>query len=430
MRGTALATAAGAAIGMAMAGCFGASAAQAAPAAVAQGTAVACKAQALATAISSAASGATLSLADKCAYVLTKALPEVGQNLTITGNGATLERSTATGTPAFTILTIDSGVTTLDDVSFHNGNGAISVVDSGQLAVVGGSFTDNAAADGGAISVSNVGNPSQVTGATFSDNTATGDGGAIYDNSPAISVGIANCTFTANTAIAGGAFWEFGIGGNITGSTFRGNSGTSGGGAVWVSENVPESFTDDVINDNTATAGQGGGIYSAPNGSGVVLDDSEVFGNVAGGDGGGAYFPEATGSYVTGSRIEQNTSGASGGGVENSGGIPIEFSDVTVSDNSAGGNGGGIDSENEIADVSVSGGSISANRAGADGGGIENQGIVQATGTPITDNTAHSEGGGIFDNGPLAFVMLQGSPVTGNKPNNCRPADTVTGCVS
>jgi Chlamydia polymorphic membrane protein (Chlamydia_PMP) repeat len=429
MRGTAKATAAGAAIGMAMAGCLGGTPAQAASAVSAQATVVPCKAHALITAMTSATAGATLSLADKCVYVLTAALPEVGQNLTITGNGATLERSTATGTAAFTILTIDGGVTTLDAVSFRNGNGAISVGGSGQLSVVGGTFTGNTAADGGAISVSNVGNPSQVTGATFTDNKATSDGGAVYDNSPAISVGIANCTFTGNTAAAGGGFWEFGVGGNITGSTFRGNSGVGGGGAVWVSEAAPESFTDDVISDNTATAGEGGGIYSAPGGSGVVLDDSEIVDNDAGGDGGGAYFPEATGSYVTDTRIEQNTSGASGGGIENSGGIPIEFSGATVSSNYAGGSGGGIDSATDIAYVSLSGGSISSNRSGVDGGGINNQGSVQATSTPITGNTARSEGGGIYDDGAYAYVMLQDSPVTGNKPNNCRPPNTVTGCV-
>src|ERR1700728_1286912 len=60
----------------------------------------------LVSAVSGAASGATLSLAKGCTYVLTAALPTVAQDLTINGNEATLKRSTAVGTAAFTILTI------------------------------------------------------------------------------------------------------------------------------------------------------------------------------------------------------------------------------------------------------------------------------------------------------------------------------------
>src|SRR6266581_9400950 len=52
--------------------------------------AVPCSARALAAALASASSGATLSLATGCTYVLTAALPEVTQALTISGNNATL----------------------------------------------------------------------------------------------------------------------------------------------------------------------------------------------------------------------------------------------------------------------------------------------------------------------------------------------------
>src|SRR5580693_7451683 len=68
--------------------------AQAATAAVA----VPCSAQALASAVASAASGTTLSLAARCVYNLTAALPQVTQVLAITGNRATLQRSYAAGT--------------------------------------------------------------------------------------------------------------------------------------------------------------------------------------------------------------------------------------------------------------------------------------------------------------------------------------------
>jgi hypothetical protein len=80
-------------------------------------TQVPCSAPALVTAISGAVSGATLGLASGCTYVLTAGLPTVSKDLTINGHGDTLERSTATGTPSFTILIV-AGTVTLYRLSF------------------------------------------------------------------------------------------------------------------------------------------------------------------------------------------------------------------------------------------------------------------------------------------------------------------------
>ena len=73
-----------------------------------------------ASAMTSATAGETLRLARSCQYVLTAALPEVSQDLTIEGNGATLERSTAAGTPDFAIITVTGGAFT------GNAGGAIN----------------------------------------------------------------------------------------------------------------------------------------------------------------------------------------------------------------------------------------------------------------------------------------------------------------
>ena len=142
-------------------------------------TGVPCSTPALVSAVSKASDGATLSLAKKCAYVLTAALPTVAQDLTINGNGATLRRSAAAGTAAFTILTITAGTVTLNLLSFTNGEGAITVDNLAQLTVTGGVFSRNTAADGAAID--NTGSTVvQVNGASFINNTATGNGGAMY----------------------------------------------------------------------------------------------------------------------------------------------------------------------------------------------------------------------------------------------------------
>ena len=137
--------AAGTAVGVAAAWPGMMPAAAAAATVTSTATVVPCSAPALARAVSRAASGATLNLADGCTYVLTAALPTVAQDLTINGNGATLQRSTAARTHAFTILTITAGTVTLNQLSFTNGNGAITLNDLAQLNVTGGVFLGNAA---------------------------------------------------------------------------------------------------------------------------------------------------------------------------------------------------------------------------------------------------------------------------------------------
>ncbi|HUK71195.1 MAG TPA: hypothetical protein VLW50_20915, partial [Streptosporangiaceae bacterium] len=143
---------------------------------------VPCSVTSLASDISSATSGETLSLMARCIYRLTAGLPVVSQDLTIVGNGATLRRSDAPATPAFTILSAadsSSSVLAVSDLNFVNGDGAISVTGgSASLTVQGGRFAGNHAANGGAIyNDTGLGNLS-VTGATFIQNTATGAGGA------------------------------------------------------------------------------------------------------------------------------------------------------------------------------------------------------------------------------------------------------------
>ena len=196
---------------------------------------VPCGVAALASAMTSASSSATLSLASGCVYVLTAGLPEVSQDLTIMGHGATLERSYAPATEAFTILSVDAGSLTVNRLNFRNGRGAISVTVDGDLTVIGGTFNRNTATDGGAIYVNNSSSPDpQVSGATFTGNTATDAGGAIYSDCSNASINVDHSTFTGNKAAnEGGAIWENGVSGSMTASTFRGNAAGSGG-ALWL----------------------------------------------------------------------------------------------------------------------------------------------------------------------------------------------------
>jgi predicted outer membrane repeat protein len=413
---------------------------------------VPCSTPALVNAISGAADGATLDLASRCTYVLTAALPTVAQDLTINGNGSTLRRSTATGTAAFTILTITAGTVTLNLLSFTNGAGAITVDNLAQLTVTGGEFSRNTAVNGAAINNTGA-TVVQVTDTSFVDNTATEDGGAIYVYT-ALGNQIIDCSFRGNTAAgSGGAYWEFSNGSFISGSTFRDNKATSGGALFFDDQGTEIAGTE--IHDNRAT-GDGGGIEDESGGSPVYITASEITGNRAGGTGGGLDEESYGLGYITNTTIEDNRA-ADGGGINDGDGTIIEYTSDTISGNRASGAGGGVNaivssliftgttiSGNEaggdggglydstgfgIPFTSFTNSTISSNRARGLGGGIYNQGPVDASGTQITGNRADGGGGGIYDAGTQATVTLTDSSPTGNKPDNCEPLGSITGCT-
>ena len=241
-------------------------------------TRVPCDPGTLASDISGAASGATLGLLAGCVYVLTTPLPTISQNLTINGNGATVKRSTAAGTPAFVILTVSGGTLSLHKLSFTNGDGAISVTGSGNLSVNGGTFSQNQAPQGGAIDIDGGTSTDTITSATFTGNTATGtggEGGAIYNGLNAGTT-VTKCTFTGNQAAQGGALFDFAVSGaTITSSRFTGNTAANGG-AIFNDPIGGENLTTDTISGNSASQ-NGGGIYS--NLTSVSVQNSLITGN-------------------------------------------------------------------------------------------------------------------------------------------------------
>jgi predicted outer membrane repeat protein len=375
---------------------------------------VPCDATMLASDMAAAANGETLSLAARCVYHLTSGLPAVSQDLTILGNRATLERSYAPGTPAFTILQVDAGDVAVSSLNFRHGYGAITVspgkpgVGSPSLTVSGGAFTANTAVNGGAIHNDTAAGLVTVSGAAFIGNKATAAGGAIYDYS-VFGMDISDSTFSRNHADYGGAVFGVPIPG--------------------------DSFTRVVIHNNTATRDGGGiyGVYCQP-----VIVNSRISGNHAGNRGGGIYqflTDFYTGITITGTVVRGNTAQVGGGIYANDTIVNVAHS--RISHNQATANGGGIFNESDpygdYGIVNLQSSKLSGNDAGADGGAIYNQGTVDAAGTRIVRNTAAGGGGGIFDEdrfGPgAATVTLTRSPVRLNRPDNCEPANSITGCT-
>jgi hypothetical protein len=223
-----------------------------------------CDPIALAASVSAAnlAGGAqTINLTPGCVYTFATgsandpltALPHITTNITINGNGASLQRSTASGTPAFRLLAVDSvGALTLNNLTVSNGGCTLpcetnleggGVYSVGTLNVVLCNFTANNA--GGELTNSRGGaiesfGTLSVDRSTFTSNQAQNNGGAIFNFGGTLTV--TNSTFATNSARnVGGAIVAFSTSAStVTNSTFVGNTasrlfwgGTETGSAIY-----------------------------------------------------------------------------------------------------------------------------------------------------------------------------------------------------
>lgn len=201
------------------------------------------------------------------------------------------------------------------------------------------SFTDNEAANGGAI----YGGTNTIDGSSFSGNQAvfttgaTGLGGAIYNNGLVLTLNAGNI-FTGNKAIGDGTS-STGLGGAIY------NAGLSG--KVFVSDNT--------FDQNEADFG--GAIANTNNANSALTVDGSSFDlNTATYDGGVIYNP-GTVTLNSGNSFTHNSAGRDGGAIYNTRTLTVNGGNV-FSDNSAGGNGGAIYNASTVNLVSGSGADI------------------------------------------------------------------------
>lgn len=155
-----------------------------------------------------------------------------------------------------------TGITTLDDVAFHNSLRGLHNL--GTTTIYGGEFTNNTSS-----AIYNSGTLI-IDGTDFIGNSSTTQGGAIY-NLRRLSV--SNARFLNNTARTdGGALYSTGSVATITGSIFRYNAVTeptsSRGGAIRVNSSSPTlTISQSCIADNSTAYWGGtdvmGGTYIA-----------------------------------------------------------------------------------------------------------------------------------------------------------------------
>jgi hypothetical protein len=347
-----------------------------AAASLAPQTSVPCSTTALASAISGAASGATLVLASGCTYQVSDPLPDISVNLKIEGREATLDGD-GPEIPGYSILNVPAGVTLhTRDLNFTCGGNYVdqcghAIGSDGDVTIDGGTFYDTGPVydeygytDGGAVL-----NSGQLTviGATFDGNITDDPGGAIYNEG---QLTVVATRFTHNRVVSvqgsGGAIFNSNLGTlTVTSSTFSTNFGE---GAA-------------ISNDGRATLRQD-----------TLSGNSTYFAFTSG----GAIYNEAGGTMtVTSTSINNNDASLTGGAIAN------YYGQVTLRQDTLSGN------------------------SASDGGAIYNDAALAASSTSITRNTAAAGSPGGIDNDG-GTVTLHHARILSNTPFNC---SNVTGCT-
>ena len=178
-------------------------------------------------------------------------LPSITSNITIEGNGFTINRPLSS--PDFRIFHVaGAGTLTLVNVT----------VSGGELASdLGGGIYNR-----GTVTLAN---------SILSGNSAT-NGGGIYNQSSG-TVTLTNSTISGNSATNGGGINNGGNTVALTNSTISGNSATNNGGGIHVSSGTV-TLTNSTISNNSAT-NNGGGIN---NGSGTAILTNSLIANSTG----------------------------------------------------------------------------------------------------------------------------------------------------
>jgi hypothetical protein len=375
----------------------------------------------------------TLTASTSSPYVLTAVdngtdgptgLPVIkkGDTLTIVGNGDTIERSTASGTPDFRLFDVASGASlTLETVTLQygledgSGNSAEggAIYNQGTLVLSRATVQNNEAegsngADAKSVNQNGGNGQDAAGGGIWSDGSLTLQNGTLVQNNTALGGNGGNPYTLKYYTTSNGGNGANGSGGgvdvaggtaNLSGGTLSGNvaeGGLAGAGHI--------SFGNTYIDGGYGGVGFGGGVVVTGGTvelTGVTVDSNQAIGNSQ---------PPPPGA--------QNGGTGQGGGVCVLGGV-VSLSSDTVDSNSAAGEGGGLGLFG--GSVTVSGGTVDSNSAGYLGGGV----FAWGAGTTVTlcnltveFNTAYSEGGIGISSGPYEPTVYIDSFTVAHTINN------------
>jgi CSLREA domain-containing protein len=354
---------------------------------------------------------------------LLSALPDLTTSMSINGPGPnvlTVQRSTASGTPTFRILTIQSGTVNISGLTISGGNfggggAGLFVSAPATVTVANCTISGNTDNNFGGGGIANLG-ALTLTNGTVSGNTGQG----------IRSTGTLTLTSTtvANN-VGSGIFHVSAFPLSITNSTITGNSGGTSGGGIFGDNGGTVTVIGTTVSGNSANGGAG--IFTASN---LVMMNTTVSGNNGTSAQGGGIENLGT-ATLTNCTVTGNMSVAGGGGIFNAGGT-ITLSNSTVTANSASG-GGGIDS--------VSGTAILRNTIIAGNGPNDLIGTYYSQDFNLIGNTSTASFTGITahnitnvsalldplrnNGGPtMTHALLPGSPAINAGSNANLPVDT------
>lgn len=192
-------------------------------------------------------------------------LPVITSNITINGNGATIEGDVLPTYSSFRIFDVSStGDLTLNDVTVTGGGG---YENGGGIAIFDGNVTINRSSiiNGTSGAIYNFDGTITINDSTISGNSASFNGGGIHNrnNGDGAVVTVNNSTISGNSAgFNGGGIYNLDGDIIINNSTISGNTaGENGGGIDVYSRSYPANAT---VNDSTITGNSanlaGGGL--------------------------------------------------------------------------------------------------------------------------------------------------------------------------
>jgi len=391
----------------------------------------------------------TFSLPPASTVTLSTALPDINGNLTLTGPGSTqltVTRSTAGGTPAFRIFTVNGATTNFSGLTITNGRTQDGV--SSETVAPGAGISQN----GGAMTLTDVAVIGNRTGdggnVTSGFSTSFGGaGGGI--NSINGTLTMTNCVVSNNSTGNGGSNTSSGsssggwggfggginiagtmtitnttISNNVTGNGGPGGSGGSGGRGAGIfigsgtltlnNVTITGNDTGDSGGPSGGNSGYGGGIFSDGTNTSLTMNSVTITNNTTGdnlttgsvGGGAGIYILGGT-ATLTNSNVSNNHNGNAN---------PNSFI-------GGGGIGGGIFNNGTftIKNSLISGNTTGNGTTGGDGnvgGGIANNFMLTLINSTVSGNSTGvgaSRGGGIYNGGT---VWLINCTIFGNQANN------------
>lgn len=266
----------------------------------------------------------TLTAVDNTAYG-PSGLPLISSPITINGNGATIERTAAAGTPEFRVLFVgrppyvgSTGDLTINQLSIKRGSSTYyggGILNLGTVSINNSAVTGNYSSNGGG-GIYNSG-PLWISGSTINNNSSAYYGNGIFNDGSAAILTLIGSSVSGNSSY--GAWRNGGIVNvvgrvTVTNSTVSGNSASSccgGAGGIfnWLG-GATLTVVNSTISGNTGR-GYAGGILNSDGGV-MTISNSTVFGNKdTGGGPGGVYSDSGPGlkSSIVASNLPNDCGG-------------------------------------------------------------------------------------------------------------------------